>query len=672
MLPGATLHNPILINSIGHSAGLLVFGLIIVLLIRDGRTHGIRQTRLSLAAASLAFAWNAGSLVAIGSGNQSPLLVGTVMTLSFSVLSFLPAVLLHVALRGRRSALVAAGYLVSSAAVILHASELIFPSFGAHQVALATIVFGFGLLLVASLFSRRARTPTKPGGLPEWISLTCLLLFTTSFLHFGYEHVQSPWAAEVTWHHIGIPVVLIVLLQDYRFLLLDTFSRFLMNFGLAALYIAGLLVLDQRLHLWQAMQRSTYLAGLSLVGVCVSLIFYAHVRNALEAWMSRVIFHHRTTDDCGKVISRLSAGARSEDELLARAAQEVARHVRTERFAVVAELAGTKRLETPSFLFGESGAAGSRPPGFSAEAQIPLRFSSGDSRFLMLGSRRGGRRYFSEDLEDMRRLGAVIVEQVERFRADELKRLVAQAELRALQAQVNPHFLFNALNTLYGTIDRGSFEARRMVLNLADIFRYCLQGDRAVIQLSEEVRIIQAYLEIESLRLGDRLQTELLVSSLASSTMIPILSIQPLVENAVKHGIAEKNGGGRVSLRAEKTADGLRITVEDTGVGFQRSSERAGSGTGVGLENVRRRLLLCHGPQAELHIHSDSSGSVVSFFLPDPVRAQPLPVPVRMPSPKPLMARGSSFIAVFNPGAGKVSRICRAALYRNVFAVCAP
>ena len=101
----------------------------------------------------------------------------------------------------------------------------------------------------------------------------------------------------------------------------------------------------------------------------------------------------------------------------------------------------------------------------------------------MVGARRGGRPYRSDDLSDMR-LGVAIVEQVERFRAEELKRLVSQAELRALQAQINPHFLFNALNTLYGTIDRRSRTARRLVLNLAEIFRYFLQGDRTVISLS--------------------------------------------------------------------------------------------------------------------------------------------------------------------------------------------
>jgi two-component system LytT family sensor kinase len=198
-----------------------------------------------------------------------------------------------------------------------------------------------------------------------------------------------------------------------------------------------------------------------------------------------------------------------------------------------------------------------------------------------------------------------------------LRRLVSQAEFRALQAQINPHFLFNALNTLYGTIDRRSQEARRMVLNLADIFRYFLHGDRVTIQLSEELRIIQAYLEIEKLRLGDRLDTELNVSESAHSTLIPILSIQPLVENAVKHGIAAKEGPGRVSLTAEKTELGLRITVEDTGVGFEASSKHSAKGAGVGLDNVRRRLSLCYGAAAALEIQSTDTGSVVTFLIPN-------------------------------------------------------
>jgi two-component system LytT family sensor kinase len=156
-----------------------------------------------------------------------------------------------------------------------------------------------------------------------------------------------------------------------------------------------------------------------------------------------------------------------------------------------------------------------------------------------------------------------------------------------------------------------------MVLNLADIFRYFLQGDRVTIQLSEELRIIQAYLEIEKLRLGDRLETEIVVSEAAQAAMIPTLSIQPLVENAVKHGIAAKEGAGRVSLTAEKTALGLRIRVEDTGVGFEESGKHSGRGAGVGLENVRRRLSLCYGAAAALEIQSTGAGSVVTFVIPN-------------------------------------------------------
>jgi LytS/YehU family sensor histidine kinase len=225
----------------------------------------------------------------------------------------------------------------------------------------------------------------------------------------------------------------------------------------------------------------------------------------------------------------------------------------------------------------------------------------------------------------MRRLGSLIVEQIEGFRAEELKRLASQAELRALQAQINPHFLFNALNALYGTIDRRSYKARRTVLNLAEIFRYCLQGDRTVIPLSEELRIVAAYLEIESLRLGDRLQTELIVSASAESVLIPILSVQPLVENAVKHGISTKRGGGRVCVKANLTTVGLRVTVEDTGVGFERSRANAQTGAGLGLENVRRRLTLCYGTAADLQIQSTTAGTTVTFLVPASLHAEQTP-----------------------------------------------
>jgi signal transduction histidine kinase len=616
MLSDVDLRDPVLINTIGHTAGLLLFGFIILLLLRDWRAHGIRQTRRSLVAAALALAWNAGSLIALASEDQSTLLTGILMTASFSVLSLLPAVLLDVALQGHERTLVTGGYLVSTCAVLLHVTELLSHRIRLHQAALVLIAVGFGVLTMFAIFHRRRR-PDQPNETSEWLSLACLVLFTSSFLHFGYQHVGSPWTAEITWHHIGIPVALIVLLQDYRFLLLDTFVRFLVNFGLATAYIATILVLNRRFRLWDVIGSSTFLTGIALVTLCVSLIFFAQIRNVLQAWLGRVIFRRQNVNDCVRKIVRAAATTNSEEELLSRAAREVATHLGTNQFAILSEPTNAKAPGGPSMLFGEQLSKAFPPEYFWAEAQTPLRFSSGDTRILLTGARPGGRRHLSEDLEEMRRLSSVIVEQVERFRAEELKRLVSQAELRALQAQINPHFFFNALNTLYGTIDRGSHEARRMVLNLAEIFRYFLQGDRAFIPLSEELRIVEAYLQIEALRLGDRLETELVVSEAARSAIIPILSIQPLVENAVRHGIAAKRGRGRVCLTAEKTTDGVRITVEDTGVGFPAIRTEPQNGTQMGLENVRRRLALCYGPVADLDIRSSAAGTIVAFFIPN-------------------------------------------------------
>jgi two-component system, LytTR family, sensor kinase len=609
----SNLRDPVLINTIGHSAGVLLFGLIIFLLIRDWRAHGVRRTKLSIAAALLALGWNVGSLVALALPAQQTVWLGIVLAYSFSVLSLLPAVLLQVVLQGKSRAITVAGYAVSSVAILLHGAELFAPHFGFHQIALVLIAGGFGLLTVVAFLARRRVRPDKQADFSEWISLGCLLLFATSFLHFGYQHISSPWGAEITWHHIGIPVALIVLLQDYRFLLLDTFIRFLVNFGMAAVYIAALFTLSHGFRRLDSVHLNAFWTGVCVVGFCLSLILFAYLRNGIQAWVSRVVFRRRSVDECIQRITSVGAAVHSEEELLTRAAAEVARHLHTDRFAVSTRLESDPVPERPSVLFktrrhGED---------FSVEARIPLRFSSGDLRYLVAGSRRGGRRYLSEDLEDMRRLGAVIVEQVERFRAEELRRLVSQAEFRALQAQINPHFLFNALNTLYGTIDRRSQEARRMVLNLADIFRYFLQGDRVTIQLSEELKIIQAYLEIEKLRLGDRLETQLTISESAQAVMIPILSIQPLVENAVKHGIAAKEGPGRVSLTAESNGLGLRVTVEDTGIGFEESGKYSRNGSGVGLENVRRRLALCYGQAAALEIQSTAAGSRVTFFIPN-------------------------------------------------------
>jgi two-component system sensor histidine kinase AlgZ len=172
--------------------------------------------------------------------------------------------------------------------------------------------------------------------------------------------------------------------------------------------------------------------------------------------------------------------------------------------------------------------------------------------------------------------------------------------------------LFNALNTLYGTIPRGAAGARRMVLNLAEIFRYFLQSDKTFVPLDQEMQIVRAYLEVEQLRLGDRLQIDIQVEEAALEIPIPVLSIQPLVENAVKHGVAQSAEPGYIRIRGELRGEELRIVVENSGSGTPVET----TGAGVGLENVRRRLEICYGPEATLHLDPGPQKTSAELSIP--------------------------------------------------------
>jgi LytS/YehU family sensor histidine kinase len=250
------------------------------------------------------------------------------------------------------------------------------------------------------------------------------------------------------------------------------------------------------------------------------------------------------------------------------------------------------------------------------QAVVPLRFSRGDARYLLLGPREGGRRYLSEDFAALLRLGAAVVEHVEQLRGIQMQGLVSQAELRALQAQINPHFFFNALNTLYGTIDRRNADARRLVLNLADVFRYLLRSDRTLIEIEEELRIVRAYLEIEQLRLGAKLRTEINVDEAALRAMIPLLSVQPLVENAVKHGVAPRTGTGFVRLDITAQPDMLSVTVSNSGECDSSALTAPRADGGIGLANVRRRLELHYGEESSFLAAVDDGVTTVGFLLP--------------------------------------------------------
>jgi two-component system, LytTR family, sensor histidine kinase AlgZ len=187
------------------------------------------------------------------------------------------------------------------------------------------------------------------------------------------------------------------------------------------------------------------------------------------------------------------------------------------------------------------------------------------------------------------------------------------AELKALKAQINPHFLFNSLNSISALTSVDPARARDMCVLLGDFLRLTLGlGEKAVVHFSEELELLQKYLAIEKIRFGDRLNMQENIQEESRTCMLPPLLLQPLVENAVKHGIASLPEGGNVRLVAERQNGRLAILVENS---WDPDAPPGRSG-GLGLKNVQQRLEARYGKEASLRVNTEGELFQVSLSLP--------------------------------------------------------
>ena len=187
------------------------------------------------------------------------------------------------------------------------------------------------------------------------------------------------------------------------------------------------------------------------------------------------------------------------------------------------------------------------------------------------------------------------------------------AELKALKAQINPHFLFNSLNSISALTSVDPARARDMCVLLGDFLRLTLGlGEKPVVHFSEELELLQKYLAIEKIRFGDRLNMQENIQEESRTCMLPPLLLQPLVENAVKHGIASLPEGGNVRLIAERQNGRLAILVENS---WDPDAPPRRSG-GLGLKNVQQRLEARYGKEASLRVNTEGELFQVSLSLP--------------------------------------------------------
>jgi len=202
----------------------------------------------------------------------------------------------------------------------------------------------------------------------------------------------------------------------------------------------------------------------------------------------------------------------------------------------------------------------------------------------------------------------------------ELEVLAREAELRALRAQIDPHFLFNALNSISSLVSSDPAAARAMCLELGEFLRESLRlGGVATIPLAEEIGLAERYLGIERVRFGSRLRVERDVDDEAGACTVPALILQPLVENAVRHGIAQLVDGGVVRIAARCAGGRLSVTVENP-VGPDRPAAKPG---GLGLANVRQRLAALYGSDGTLDARVAAGSFLAELTMPESRRPAP-------------------------------------------------
>src|SRR5579884_2516653 len=216
---------------------------------------------------------------------------------------------------------------------------------------------------------------------------------------------------------------------------------------------------------------------------------------------------------------------------------------------------------------------------------------------------------------------SLVAAQVELSIVAEQEERLAQAELRALRAQISPHFIYNALAAVAGDIHARPEEARELLIDFAEFTRYLFRDGRSYVTLGEEIDHVERYLRLEQARFRDALHVSIDVAPDCLSAVVPAMSVQPLVENAIRHGVERRAGTGHVSLTARVSGPDVELCVRDDGVGIEPErvpAVLAGAGGGIGLSNVDALLRATFGERYALRIDSGlARGTTVVMTVPN-------------------------------------------------------
>jgi two-component system, LytTR family, sensor kinase len=647
-----------LLNLVGLSAGVVLYTVLLAMVVRAGRAGGghARFDPLLLVTAVLGLVWNLCALPVYELpkvGIPGPFLL--LAAVGFSALGLLPAVVVHSVLRGEHDAvrspwkrsLAAVAYTVSTLAAVLHFRS-------AWAGAAVPSVLGMRLLtytFVALIVPLGGVTRGQPGS-RRALWAVALATFAVSALHLSQTDQGDPsWPVELVGHHASLPLAFAILYQDYPFALADLFlKRALALLSLVTLAVVAIVTFGARSTAFDQFVR----VDPRLVGVLVTLwvataLVYPVVHRGTSWFVDTVVLHrpdYRSlraavtrriqthdnvstllTDVCALLAPALSASRVSWRELPGLSEEAVVGPT-----VVTGTEAGILLRSWPRPAPGAE--QSDTPPSFEPAAAVVIVPASEPPRpVLTIAPLTGGRRLLSDDLVMLEAVAVLVARRIdairitdERYdreiREQEMSRLATEAELRALRAQINPHFLFNALTTIGHLIQTAPPRALDTLMRLTALLRGVLRSEGEYTTLGRELEIIESYLDIERARFEHRLQVRIDVPARLRTIRVPSLVLQPVVENAVKHGIAPHRLGGQVSVRA--MLDGARpeggqlvLVVHDTGVGTTEAALQRGRKAGVGLRNIERRLACQYGDSAWISIRvTPGEGTTVEIRLP--------------------------------------------------------
>jgi signal transduction histidine kinase len=634
-----------LLNLLGFITGSALYAMLLVMVLNQARAESTigtdgRPDRLPLLTGLLGLAWNFGELATILLRGRFPLVLLLVDATSFTALGFLPAVMVHSVLRTREDLrdrpaalwMIVTAYALSVTAGLLHFHQAFVFKFAPSHWALHILTGGFIALIVALLAHTRRRPEHLGQYLPSGHSLwtragwvLALAVFAVSALHLSHhEGKEFSWWIELIGHHASLPLVLTILYQDYKFALADIFLKralsLLLLVALAfGLYLAFVTPLIGRRGAHGAYDQ--VVVGLVLGLWITTALVYPVIRRAVNRFVDAIVLRRADYDEVRAVIAQRIASHESPEDILDEACEKLSEVLTARKVSwIITNDSDLGRKTVAAVLVPTT-----EPPQYR----------------LLISELSGGRRLLSDDLALLesaavmtaRRIDAVRITH-ERYARDlnerEIRRLATQAELRALRAQINPHFLFNALTTIGYLIQTTPELALQTLMRLTALLRGVLRRldgpDGEFSSLGEEIELIESYLEIERARFEDRLRVTIDVPVSLRSIRIPSLLIQPLVENAIKHGISPQRAGGEVIISAQLARgyadkvlhdDRLQIVVRDTGAGASQFVMGHGRERGVGLSNVEERIWRHFGERAALRIRSaPGEGTTVVLEVP--------------------------------------------------------